>query len=76
MLLQKLLSRKKLSREKLSIFVSKIGPATGVKTDRFFATFSDLLGAGAVRKYALPKDGRKEGGRGRNTRQWVNEAKN
>jgi len=30
MLLQKFLSRKKLSRRNLSIFVSKIGPATGV----------------------------------------------
>ena len=27
---QEFLSRKKLSRKKLSIFVSKIGPATGV----------------------------------------------
>jgi len=31
MLLQKFLSRKKLFRKKLSIFVSKIGPATGVR---------------------------------------------
>jgi len=35
MLLQKFLSRKKLSRKKLSIFVSKIGPATGVKNISF-----------------------------------------
>ena len=28
---QEFLSRKKLSRKKLSIFVSKVGPATGVR---------------------------------------------
>jgi len=48
-----------------------------VKTDRPFPTFSDLLRTGAVpRPCAPPKDGRKEGGRGRDTRQWVNEVKN
>ena len=53
--------------------------------DRYFAdriwqaslTFRGELRSGAVpRPCAPPKDGRKEGGRGRDTRQWVNEAKN
>ena len=39
--------------------------------------FYEVLRSGAVpRPCALPKDGRKEGGRGRDTRQWVDEAKN
>jgi len=43
-----------------------------VKTDRPCTIFSDLLRVGTVLRHcAPPKDGRKEGGRRRDTRQWV-----
>jgi len=43
MLLQEFLSRKKVSRKKLSIFVSKVGPATGVTGKPIPAKFEEIL---------------------------------
>jgi len=48
-----------------------------IKTEPPSAIFYHLLRSGAVPRPCAPsKDGRKEGGGGRDTRQWVNEVKN